>query len=300
MTQAGKAAPDNIRGALWLLASAVLFTCMITCVKLLGTRLDVMQIGFMRLFISFLLISPFLWRAGLLQGGGIKTRVPALQITRGIIGSLAMICGFYASIALPLADVQAISFSRLLFLVPLAALILHEHVGWHRGFAVIIGFGGVLLMLRPGVGFDINLGVMTALGHALFVALASILVNIVSRYDTPVTMMFYSNIFGMAILIVPTILFWQMPNSQEWILLIIMGIAGAMGHNFFIRAYGMGEASAIAPFDYTRLIFAVIVGYFLFADIPDIYTISGGAIIVITTLYIIRREARLKKHPVAV
>ncbi len=273
-----------------------MFTGMTVMVKLLGDRLDAMQISFFRMLVSLIVILPFLYRAGLSGAGGIKTQVPLLQVARGVIGSSAMMLGFYAIVHLPLADVQALSFSRTLFLVPLAVIILGETVGWNRGLAVLCGFGGVLIMLRPGSeGFEINLAIFAVLGHALFVALASILVRIVSQYDTPTTMMFYSNIFGILLASIPAYIYWIPPTAEEYMLLFVMGVLGALAHNCFIRAYGMGEASAIAPVDYTRLVFAAIAGYVLFGDIPDNYKIIGALVIVATTLYIIRREAALGK-----
>jgi drug/metabolite transporter (DMT)-like permease len=254
-------------------------------------------------------ILPIFARTGGISAG-MKTQIPLLQMMRGVVGSLAMFLGFYAIVALPLADAQAISFSRNLFLVPLAAFILAEAVGPRRAIAAAIGFIGVLIMLRPGMesgmgsgmesGGDeaamiLSLGAAAALGHAFLVALATVLVNIASRYDGPVTLMFYTNIVSVTLIAIPTIFVWQTPNMTELAMLVAMGVLATASHNCFIRAFAMGEASVIAPVDYSRLIFAALAGWLVFASVPDIYTIIGASIIVASSFYIVRREAGLQK-----
>lgn len=283
---------QTLTAALWLLLSGIFFTATSIAVKMLGQSLHAFEIAFFRMVVSMLVILPFLIRAGG-SAGGIKTEVPLLQFCRGVTGSLAMLAGFYAIVHLPLADAQAISFSRTLFVVPLAALILFEKVGPRRWLAVLFGFLGVMIILRPGQGFEFSLGTGAALAHAFLVAIATIMVSLVSRYDRPVTLMFYSNIVGLVVTGIPTAYVWQMPTLEQWGWLLIMGLFAAAAHNCFIRAYAQGEASAIAPIDYLRLFWAALAGYFLFDTIPDRYAIIGAAVITATTLYIIRREAQL-------
>ena len=141
----------------------------------------------------------------------------------------------------------------------------------------------------------LSLGAAAALGHAFLVALATVLVNIASRYDGPVTLMFYTNIVSVTLIAIPTIFVWQTPNMTELAMLVAMGVLATASHNCFIRAFAMGEASVIAPVDYSRLIFAALAGWLVFASVPDIYTIIGASIIVASSFYIVRREAGLQK-----
>ena len=291
--------PDNRRAALWLLASAALFTFTGVLVKWLGQTLHPFEISFFRALVALAVIMPILSRRGGLLAG-VKTSIPLLQVTRGVVGSVAMFLGFYAIVALPLAEAQAISFSRNLFLVPLAAFILSEVIGIRRALAACIGFVGVLIMLRPGVGdgslgLALSIGAMAALGHAFLVALATVLVNIASRYDGPVTLMFYTNVVALVLIAIPTYFVWQTPNVVELFMLVAMGLLATLSHNCFIRAFALGEASAIAPVDYSRLVFAAIAGWLVFGSVPDLYTISGAAIIVASSFYIVRREAQLAR-----
>ena len=300
-TQPARQPVNNRRAALWLLASAIMFTFTGVLVKTLGETLHPFEISLFRGLVALAVILPIFARTGGI-GAGMKTQIPLLQMMRGVVGSLAMFLGFYAIVALPLADAQAISFSRNLFLVPLAAFILAEAVGPRRAIAAAIGFIGVLIMLRPGMesGGDeaamiLSLGAAAALGHAFLVALATVLVNIASRYDGPVTLMFYTNIVSVTLIAIPTIFVWQTPNMDELMMLVAMGVLATTSHNCFIRAFAMGEASVIAPVDYSRLIFAALAGWLVFASVPDIYTIVGASIIVASSFYIVRREAGLQK-----
>ncbi|MEQ8746193.1 DMT family transporter [Pyruvatibacter sp.] len=275
----------NVRGALWLLLSATLFTVMAVLAKTLGGRLDSFQVAFFRLLFGLVVIMPFLIRGGAAM---FKTHYPVLQLVRGVVGSSAMLCGFYALIHLPLADALAYNFTKALFVVPLAYFILSEPAGPRRIGAVLVGFLGVLVMLRPTV--EIDPAALVALGGALLVAMATILVKIVAK-DAPVTLMFYTGVVGTCVAAIPAWLVWQQPTWNELGLLMLMGAAGAGAHNCFIRGYREGEATAIVPFDYSRLVFAGIAGFVIFGDVPDWLTIAGAVIIVATTLYIARREA---------
>ena len=287
---------DNRRAAMWLLASASLFTFTGVLVKWLGQTLHPFEISFFRALVALTVILPIFARTGGLMAG-IKTKIPLLQLTRGVVGSVAMFLGFYAIVALPLAEAQAISFSRNLFLVPLAAFILSEVIGVRRALAAAIGFVGVVIMLRPGMGENslglvLSVGALAALGHAFLVALATVLVNIASRYDGPITLMFYTNTVSLALIAIPTYFVWQTPSWPEFFMLVAMGLLATISHNCFIRAFALGEASAIAPVDYSRLVFTAIAGWLVFGSIPDIYTILGAAIIVGSSFYIVRREAQ--------
>jgi drug/metabolite transporter (DMT)-like permease len=278
-----------------------MFTFTGVLVKTLGQTLHPFEISFFRGLVALAVILPIFSRTGGILAG-MRTQIPLLQITRGVVGSVAMFLGFYAIVALPLAEAQAISFSRNLFLVPLAAFILSEAVGPRRAIAACVGFVGVLIMLRPNMGAGdagmlLSLGAAAALGHAFLVALATVLVNIASRHDGSVTLMFYTNTVSVTLIAIPTFFVWQTPNMSELMMLVAMGILATASHNCFIRAFALGEASVIAPVDYARLIFAALAGFVVFSTVPDIYTITGALIIVASSFYILRREAQSADAP---
>lgn len=282
----------NMRGAVWTVLAAALFSCMATLAKFLGGRLDHFQVTFFRTLTGLMFIAPFLVGRG--QQGWRTTQL-GLHVLRGLFGNLGMICGFYALIHMPLADANAITFARALFIVPAAMIFLSETVGVRRGAATAIGFLGVLIMVRP-TG-TIEPAALAAVSQAMLVAGAVICVKILSRKDSTVTLLFYSSIIGLLITAIPAMLVWKPPTTTEYLLLLAMGAFGVAAHNCFIRGYSVGEASAMAPFDYTRLLFAATAGFVVFSEVPDMWTIVGAAIIVGSTLYIAQREAQLGKKP---
>lgn len=283
--------PGNVRGGLWILASAVLFTVMSTLAKFLGGRLDPFQVAFFRAFVGLCVVLPFLIRQG---ARGYKTERPFLHLARGVVGSSAMMCGFYALAHLPLADATALSFARALFLVVLAVFVLREVVGIRRTTATIVGFIGVVIMLRPTGA--IEPASFVALGGAFLVAFAVVFVKILSRTDGAVTLLFYSGVISTLATAIPAGLFWTEPTTTDLALLIAMGVFGVGAQSCFIRGYSVGDATALAPLDYTRLLFAAVAGFIFFSDIPDEWTAVGALIIVASTLYITYREAQLGKE----
>ena len=282
----------NLQGAFWLFMSVFAFTTMAALAKYLGNDFHAFQISFFRASFSLIVILPFLFKAGLSQGG-IKTKVPLLQIARGTISAIGIMLGFYAIVNMPLADAQAIRFSSSLFVVPLAAIFLNEKVGLKRTIAALLGFLGVLIMLNPSGSF--NVAALSALGAAIAFAGAAIFVKVVSKYDKPITLMFYSNIVSIPIMIIPAILVWITPNFDQLVLILIMAVCASIAHNFFIRAYAIGEASVIAPIDYVRLLASAAIDFLIFGIIFGINTLIGSSIIILSTLYIVRREAKIQK-----
>jgi drug/metabolite transporter (DMT)-like permease len=266
---------------------------MASLAKYLGNDFHAFQIAFFRSSFSLIVILPFLLKAGLSKGG-IKTKIPLLQITRGAVSAIGIILGFYAIVNMPLADAQAIRFSSALFVVPLAAIFLNEKVGIKRTVATLIGFFGVIVMLNPTGEY--NVASLSALGAALAFAIAAIFVKVVSKYDKPVTLMFYSNIVSIPIMIIPALLFWITPNLEQLFLILLMAVCASIAHNFFIRAYAIGEASIIAPIDYVRLLASAAVDFLVFGIIFGINTLIGSSIIILSTLYIVRRESKIHKN----
>ena len=159
----------------------------------------------------------------------------------------------------------------------------------------MVGFLGVLVMVRPGAGaFDA--AALVALGEALSIAFLIVLIKRLPPSETALTMLFHFGIVSSIASLPLALLAWQTPSWEEYCLLAIIGVLGAAGQVCWIRAFRAGEASAVAPFDYTRLSFAATAGFLLFAEVPDVWTFAGAAVIVASTLYIARREARLARR----
>jgi drug/metabolite transporter (DMT)-like permease len=281
----------NVRGALWMIASGVGFTFMAIAIKLLGHRLDSFQIAFFRCLIGFVAILPLIGAYGI---DVLQTRSLKIHALRGLFGLVAMFASYYAIARIPLASYTALSFTKPLFSTILAVIVLHEIVRWRRWSATAVGFIGVLVMVRPGAE-TFNAAALFALMDSLSIAFLVTLVKRLPPGETPLGMMFYFGVFSTIAALPPALFVWQWPTTSEWALLAVIGILGALSQSFWIRAYRAGEASLVAPFDYLRLLFAGIAGYLAFAESIDIWTVLGAAIIVISTVYIARREARVAR-----
>lgn len=283
----------NSRGALWMIASGVGFSLMAVAIKLLGHRLDSFQIGFFRVLIGFLAILPFAARAG---RESLRTQHLGVHFVRAVFGLTAMYCSYYAIARIALADYTALSFTKPLFATLLAIVILGEVVRWRRWTATLVGFLGVLIMVRPGSG-TFQPAALAAIADSFSIAFLVTLVKRLPARETPLTMLFWFGIFACVMALGPALWFWQWPTPLEWALLIVVGVLGAMAQSFWIRSFRAGEASVVAPFDYLRLPIAAGIGFVGFSELPTIWTFVGAAVIVASTLYIARREARLGRGP---
>ncbi len=285
----------SVRGILWVLVSTVFMTGMVTTVKYLGPRIGVFEIGFFRSFIGLLVTLPFVLRK---SEGGMWSRRPWFHLARGGSSAGAQLCGFYAVIHLPMATAIAISFAGPLFVLVLAALILGETVRARRWTATAIGFVGVLIMLRP-TG-DIELASFVALGSAFFFGTSIIMIKRLLADDDPVVVIFYYGMIASMITIGPAIYTWVPPRWEDLGLLVLLSTFGVAAQGAYIQGLAIADASELAPYGFMRLLFAAIAGFYFFAEIPDVWTVAGGVVIVGSTLYIARREAVLGKPKTAV
>lgn len=271
-----------------MIAASLGFTANSAMVKtLVGGGLDAFQVAFARALFSFVVLLPFMFRAG---PGVLRTGHPRLQIIRAFAGSAAMVFGFYAVGHLPLADFTALSFTLPLFVVVLAAVVLGEAVRWRRWLATAVGFIGVLIMVRPGAtAFDP--AALMALVSVLGIAIAVTIVKVLPRDESHVTMLTYFCLMSLAITLLPAMVYWRPPSLEQWLLLIGVGSLGIASQAMIIRAYRAGEASFVAPFDYLKLILAGLIGFAVFGELPGLWGLVGAAVIVGSTFYIARREA---------
>lgn len=284
--------PANLRGAFWMVAAVTGFTFTAVAVKVLSEGgIDAFQSSVARSVIGLVIILPLMAR-GKARGGGwemMKTSHPWLHLLRALAGAGAMVFGYYAYTLMPLVEVTAISFSTALFTVILAALVLREQVGWRRWGATLLGFIGVLAMLRPGAA-SFTPEALLPIGMALGFAVAVTVVKILPKDESRLTLLFY--FFLMTICMAAPLADWRWPDPSQWMLLALLGLLGAASQSMIISAFKVGDASFVAPFDYIRLLLAWLVGQAFFAESPDIWTLVGAAVIIASSLYIARREAR--------
>ncbi len=281
----------NVKGAILFVLASVVFTGMIVLIKMASERLHVTEVLFFRQLTMVAIASP-----AIIAGwpGSITSTRPSLQAMRVLFAFCAMTLGFGAFVHLPLAEVTVISFSKSFFMVILAIVILQEVVAWPRWSAVGIGFLGVLIIVWPEPGQTLDLWHLAALASAICVAVVMVIIRILSREDRPVTILTYQAV-GVGILMLPPALyFWQVPTTNEWLLIIAIGIVSAIAQYINILAIRSAEASSLAPFEYTRLVFAAIAGLWFFDEWPEDQVWIGAAVIIAAALFVVHREQRAK------
>jgi len=283
----------NVQGALWMLASAVSFTMMASLVKLLGADYPASLQAFYRQFGGFIVVLPLILKNP--RAAYVSAR-PAVLIYRSFVGTVAMIMMFYAYQKLPLADANALSFTRVLWMVPLAVFVLRETVGPVRIGAAIVGFGGVLLMLQSlaaqGHG-ALGLPQIAALTSALLFATTVTGMKSLMRDHAPIVVVAWGATLGLILTIPMAIYAWRWPTLVDLGLLLAMGAMGTITQSLMVKGLQIGEAAAISPVDYTRIVFATAVGFFAFHEIPSPMTLIGAAIVVASTLFLTWREQRI-------
>lgn len=282
--------PRNARGALWMLASAVTFTISTTLIKLLGENYPAPLQAFYRQTAGLLVLLPIMLRDPV---GTLRSSRPGILLFRATTGTVAMMLAFYAYQKLPLADANALSFTRALWVVPLAAFVLKERVGPRRITATLVGFAGALLMIQPAAESELGWPAAAALIAAFLVATTITGMKVMTRDHSTTTLVAWSALLGFVFTIPPALMMWRLPSAVDLVLLAAMGVFGLLTQACYIKGMSYGEAAVLAPLDYTRLVFAAIAGYFLFGDVPDAIVLTGAGIVIASTLYITVREHRL-------
>ncbi|HVJ52790.1 MAG TPA: DMT family transporter [Aliidongia sp.] len=281
------------RSVIWAVAAALTFSLMGMLIKLLGQRYSPIEVAFFRSSLGIIPLLPYLFQGGF---GAFRTAHPFQHLFRGTLGVIGMFMGYWSVTKLPLALSTAVSFTAPLYMIFMAVLFLGETVRWRRGTATVAGFLGVLVIVRPFDG-SISLPMAVALAGAFLSACTITLVKRMSGTERPATIVFYLSVISTIISGIPLIFVWQTPNGLDLLLFLVTGLSGGAGQVMITQAYAEGEATAVAPIDYLRLLFAIGFGFFIFAEVPTAYTLAGSAIIIGSTLYIARREQQLGKRP---
>lgn len=295
----------NLQGALLMVLSGVGFTFYLLLNKLLSAEVHPVFLAFWRAFFGMAMAFPFVAMLGFSK---MRTRRPGMLILRSLFGTLGFTLAIVAVsdfFTLTLAQFNAISFTRPLFVTMLAALVLREFVGPHRWGALVVGFFGVLIMVMPGLfyfwqpgaldmtGFD--LGSLVALISAFSLAAAIVLVKFLSAELPAIVLLLYANLMSSILLGPFLFVFWTEVSLQDWALIIAMAAFGFGSQFCFIYAMSIGDASFLSPIDYLRLPMSAVADFWVFRLVPGVSVWIGAAVIVVSTLYIGWRERRLPR-----
>lgn len=293
----------NGQGALWVLLSVAGATVMTIGVRQAAQEIHTVMLAFVRSVLALLPVLPLLARvrfdvqpAAAPARKVIRFTAWKLHLFRGLALVGALNGGFYAIWQLPIATASILFFLAPVFATALAGPILGETVGIRRWLAVLTGFGGAIIILRPGLQ-PIDDGMLAAVGSALCYSAVLVAGRLATDRDGTDAVFVSSSVIAAVMTLPPALFFWAMPTAAAtWLLIAIIVAASSLRSYSDIRAYAVGDASFLAPFNYLRLVTVGIAGYLLFGETIDTVTALGGAVIIGSTLYIALREARLNRR----
>ncbi len=288
-----------LTGILLKVASVSVFVTMSTLIKAGADGMPAGQIVFFRSAFAMVPILVFLAVRGQLEGAW-RTSSPLSHVRRGLVGVIAMACGFYGILHLPLPDAIAIGYAMPLLTVVFAALFLGETVRIFRWSAVAVGLGGVLIITWPrlslfseGFGSGEALGAIAVLASAALGATAMILVRKLVLTEKTPTIVLYFSLTATVLSFVSLPFGWVVPDWQTLLMMALAGFCGGLGQILLTQSYRHAEVSTIAPFEYTSIVLGILIGYFIFGDVPTWTMLTGTAIVVGAGLFVILREHRL-------
>jgi drug/metabolite transporter (DMT)-like permease len=280
-------------GALWMTGAVVCFAIMAVSIRLLEGSQNAIDIAFWRSLIGTSLMLPFMLRGA--RQGLFATRRHGMLFLRAALTYFAMTAYFYAVATINIVDAVALNTTLPLWLTILAALTLGERVGPRRWLATAVGFGGALIILRPGF-VEVSPAALLALGSAVFYAGAAIVVKMLARTEPATRIVFFMNLYLLAISVAPAAWRWNLPDWSAVPYLVAIGLAGTLAHVCNTRALAAADASFIAPFDFIRLVLVTLAGWLIFSDPGGLWTWVGAIIVFGSATYITRREAMLARR----
>ena len=260
--------------------------------KYLSTDMPVLQITWARYFFTVAFRLPVMFFFFKKYLG--LTAKPKLQFLRGLILLCANICFFYAISVISLAKALTLAFVAPLIVTAFSPVFLGEKVGFRRWSAVILGFIGSLVVIRPGF-VEINLASIAALGTGVMYGFYLIITRKLSTTDNPLLTLLLTGVVGAIIISTVMPFVWVKPTLNQWSMMAAIGIFACIGHLFLILSLKYADASKLAPFSYFEIITNIIIGYYFFSDFPDNWTFLGLFIIVLSGIYISKRESLVKK-----
>ncbi|MGQ0512652.1 MAG: DMT family transporter [Betaproteobacteria bacterium] len=281
-----------LRGMLWMVATGVLFTVLNTILKKVSEQLDPWVVGWLRYLLGALIMLPPVLRHGLAR---IRPSSHRLQVLRGMFHTGGLVLWFAALPMISLAELTAIAFSGPLFICLGAVLFLGERMSPARWAAVMIGFGGVILVIHPweGDGFSgVSLGVLLMLGSAPLFSGGFLVAKFLTRRDPSDVIVLWQHVWVSALFLPFALSRWAAPSLEQWSWLVLCGLLGAAGHYCTTRAFHVADISATQSVKFLDLVWAALLGFAVFGTVPAGWTVVGGIVILVSTLWLARRESR--------
>lgn len=281
-----------LRGTLWMAATGFLFTVLNTIMKKMSHELDPWLVGFLRyLFGAVVMLGPALH----LGTRALRSNAPRLQFVRGLFHASGMMLWFAALPLVTLTELTAIGFSGPIFICLGASLFLGERMSVARWTAVLIGFSGVLLVVQPWAegGFGgISRGMLLMLASAPVFAGSFLVAKKLTSHDPSEVVVLWQHLWVSVLFAGFALLYWTPPSPAQWAVLVACGFLGAGGHYCMTRAFRVADISATQPVKFLELVWAALLGLAVFGTVPEGATVLGGAVILVSTLLLVRHEAR--------
>jgi drug/metabolite transporter (DMT)-like permease len=279
---------DTLRGIMFMCSALLCFSLLDATGKWLTPQIGALEVTWIRYTLSVVFVSLVLnpWTVP----GLLRTKKPFLQMIRSLLLFGSTLLNFLALRYLPLMEVLSMMFLTPLFVALVSGPLLGEWVGPRRALAILVGFSGVLVVTRPGFA-AFHPAIVYSLFAAFANALYAILTRVMASHDPPATTMFYSGVAGTLLLTPFVPLFWVPPPT--WLSVVAMvatGFFGALGHWLMILAHRQAPASTLSPFIYTQILYVTVLGFVIFGDLPDGWTVLGSAIVMSSGLYLLHRE----------
>ncbi len=282
----------TLRGIGWTVISGLLFVGVTATVRHVGSDVNPVQAAFIRYAFGIVLMAPFFLRHGL---PSFKNAHLGLNALRGLFHGVGVMLWFFAMTQIPIADVTAIGFTAPIFVTIGAAILLGEKFRMRRLIAIFVGFFGMLIIIRPGL-VEIEIGALAQLLAAPLFAVSMLIAKMLTRDGSPQEIVAYMSIFVTLTLLPPALYVWQTPTWTQLGWLLMTSIFATAGHVALTKAYQLADITVTQSISFLQLVWAALLGYFLFAETPDVWTIVGGGIIVASATYIAHREARLAQR----
>ena len=277
---------DNLKAMQWAVVYAALIAGMHVCIRLVSEGMHPFEIVFFRNIFALLVLIPWFWKLGLAP---LKTKRFGLLFTRGAVNTVCMLAYFTAISIGQLVEVAALSFTAPIYAILIGMAVFGEKVGFFRWCAIISGFIGVLIIIRPGfeeVGYPQVLVLSSAFGWAI----CMVMVKELGRTESAITITAYMSLVMAPLSLGPAIYYWVWPTWEQIGWLLVLGGLGGAGQLALAQALRLGETHVVTPLDFLRLVFVSILGYLLFDQVPDIFVLGGGIIIFASVTFIAYRE----------
>jgi len=286
--RAGRLDPA-VQGLLWTLVAGLCFVLLNTLSRYLTAQLDPFESQFLRYLCGFLVMLPLVWRSGL---AAYRPQHIGGQFVRGLVHTAALGLWFVALPHISLADMTAIGFTTPIFIMLGAWLFLRESMRWERWLAALVGFGGVLIVVAPGLSGSSGSYSLVMLASAPVFAASFLITKALTRYEKAGVIVLWQSITVTLLSLPLALLHWQAPTAAQWAGYGVCGLLGSGAHYCLTRAYGVADISATQSLKFLDLVWATLMGWLVFSDQPSQSTLIGGLVISASTLWIARRESR--------